>query len=206
MFYVNFEEHITMRYGIIVKNWPLKRFAAPGSLSRVELEVLLHAFKNKLTTFRELDDEEWVDWKDAYRRGLATMFDGDPTASLDEEVQSPATSAAAAPDPGPGPAPTSAAAAPPAPTSAAAAPPAPAPPAAAPLPAAAAPPAAALGVTLNFINAVTNADGSALIIPKRARKPRAQKASGKRKRGNAEPSTHAQKRSHQDPAQGGSTA
>ncbi|RDX49543.1 hypothetical protein OH76DRAFT_1313956, partial [Lentinus brumalis] len=62
MFYVNFEEHITMRYGIIVKNWPLKRFAAPGSLSRIELEVLLHAFKNKTTTFRELDDEEWVDW------------------------------------------------------------------------------------------------------------------------------------------------
>ncbi|KAI0691918.1 hypothetical protein C8T65DRAFT_537243, partial [Cerioporus squamosus] len=62
MFYINFEEHITMRYGIIVKNWPLKRFAAPGSLSRIELEVLLHAFKNKLTTFRQLDDEEWVDW------------------------------------------------------------------------------------------------------------------------------------------------
>ncbi|RDX40950.1 hypothetical protein OH76DRAFT_1301104, partial [Lentinus brumalis] len=62
MFYVNFEEHITLKFGIVLENWPLKRFAAPGSLSRVELEVLLKAWENKTTFFRQLTDEEWSEW------------------------------------------------------------------------------------------------------------------------------------------------
>ncbi|KAI0712640.1 hypothetical protein C8Q76DRAFT_588840, partial [Earliella scabrosa] len=62
MFYVNFEEHITLRFGIYVKNWPLKKFAAPGSLSRVELQVLLNAWKNDVTQFCELSDDEWKKW------------------------------------------------------------------------------------------------------------------------------------------------
>ncbi|KAI0686977.1 hypothetical protein C8Q76DRAFT_635673, partial [Earliella scabrosa] len=62
MFYVNFEEHITARFGIFVKNWPLRKFTAPGSLSRVELEVLLKAWQNNVTQFQELSDDEWAKW------------------------------------------------------------------------------------------------------------------------------------------------
>ncbi|RDX48314.1 hypothetical protein OH76DRAFT_1352635, partial [Lentinus brumalis] len=62
MFYVNFEDHMTLKYGIIIKNWPIKRFAAPGKLSRVELEVLLSAWTNGSTAFIELNNEDWTAW------------------------------------------------------------------------------------------------------------------------------------------------
>ncbi|KAJ4463551.1 hypothetical protein C8J55DRAFT_443785, partial [Lentinula edodes] len=33
MFYTNFEEHVTRPFGIVVKNWPLKEFKNPSSIS-----------------------------------------------------------------------------------------------------------------------------------------------------------------------------
>ncbi|KAJ2991477.1 hypothetical protein NUW54_g8180 [Trametes sanguinea] len=55
---------ITEEFGIIVENWPLTRFCAPGDiLSRTELEVLLHAWKTDSTRFRCLSDDEWEEWR-----------------------------------------------------------------------------------------------------------------------------------------------
>ncbi|KAI0749113.1 hypothetical protein C8Q74DRAFT_1156238, partial [Fomes fomentarius] len=62
MFYINFEDHITTRFGLVLENWPLKKFAAPGSLSRIELEVLLNAWQNGVMRFHDLTDDEWKEW------------------------------------------------------------------------------------------------------------------------------------------------
>ncbi len=71
MFYVNFEDHITACFGVVLENWPLKKFVALGSLSRIELEVLLNAWKNGMT---RLTDDKWEKWMEAYRVGRATAL------------------------------------------------------------------------------------------------------------------------------------
>jgi hypothetical protein len=64
MFYVNFEEHITNKYGIIVVNWPISKFVAPGSIgTRLELETLHHAWSSGATYFRRLNADECAAWK-----------------------------------------------------------------------------------------------------------------------------------------------
>ncbi|KAH9847527.1 hypothetical protein C2E23DRAFT_692686, partial [Lenzites betulinus] len=63
MFYVNFHEHITMRYGVVLERWPLPKFVAPGKLSsRQELNILLSAFENDVAFFRQLTNPEWEEW------------------------------------------------------------------------------------------------------------------------------------------------
>ncbi len=185
MFYVNFEEHITLKFGIVLENWPLKRFAAPGSLSRVELEVLLKAWENKTTFFRQLTDEEWSEWRDAYRDGRAVL----PTpmtsasqplaaASTDSTPSSPASDVPAPPSitaissstlpaaSDTNPLPASAHIPPPVPVPV----PAPVP---TPLPVVSTAP-------LTFLHAVTNADGSGVTVPTRPRKQRTDKNKKKR--------------------------
>ncbi|KAI0368264.1 hypothetical protein BV20DRAFT_948577, partial [Pilatotrama ljubarskyi] len=63
MFYVNFHEHITVRYGIVIEGWPLPKFTAPGNLgSRHELFVLYQAWENDAARFRQLPNDEWEEW------------------------------------------------------------------------------------------------------------------------------------------------
>lgn len=64
MCYLNFAERITGRHGIILENWPLGRFCAPGEISsRPELETLIGAWTTNATRFRALTDAEWDAWK-----------------------------------------------------------------------------------------------------------------------------------------------
>ncbi|KAI0739799.1 hypothetical protein C8Q80DRAFT_1274817 [Daedaleopsis nitida] len=60
MYYVNFEDRITMRYGLVIENYPPERFAAPGSFSSVLILNVLHtSWGNGITRFRELSNDEW---------------------------------------------------------------------------------------------------------------------------------------------------
>ena len=44
MAYDRFDELVTARHHIVVKNWPLKKFCNPSAVtSRIELEVLYNA-------------------------------------------------------------------------------------------------------------------------------------------------------------------
>ncbi|KAF7791528.1 hypothetical protein EIP86_002544 [Pleurotus ostreatoroseus] len=64
MFYKNFEEHITKRFGLILEGWPLKKFQAPGYInSRPELNVLMNAFSSDAARFRRLTDAEFERWE-----------------------------------------------------------------------------------------------------------------------------------------------
>ncbi|RDX50670.1 hypothetical protein OH76DRAFT_1348475, partial [Lentinus brumalis] len=63
MYYVNFEEHITLKYGIILVHWPLQKFAAPGSFSSILLLNMLESgFEKGTTRFESLSDAEWTAW------------------------------------------------------------------------------------------------------------------------------------------------
>ncbi len=198
MFYINFEDHITLKYGIIIKNWPIKRFLAPGKLSRVELEVLLNAFQNGSAGFIQLNDEDWTAWRDSYREGRATAFirggaSFAPTPDDDDddnEAQTvPPTSSTSLPPPPSSPSPsmatTSSASAPvpsstsstpPPPDSTSPAAPSPADATQAPPDTAQAPPDAAqintaAPLAIRFVHAaVTNTDGEAVVVSKRKRK------------------------------------
>lgn len=83
MYYHNFDKNITLRYRIVVENWPLKKFVSPSDVGTShELNTLLNAWQSKATTFRKLEGEEWKRWEDEYHskesRALARV----------EEVQS----------------------------------------------------------------------------------------------------------------------
>ncbi len=63
MMYVNFESHITEKFGIIVENWPLEKFIAPGAIgSRIELQTLYNAWSTGATSFRRLSPAELKEW------------------------------------------------------------------------------------------------------------------------------------------------
>ncbi len=188
MFYVNFEDHITARFGVVLENWPLKKFAVPGSLSRIELEVLLNAWQNGMTRFRDLTDDEWEEWMEAYRAGRATalvtsqyalgMHIGAAPLPTTESV--PDLEVRITPESMPAPVPMLV----PVPESMPALPMShatPEQPMSTPAsdltPTLVNPPAPTIGQkhTFNFINAVTNVDGTGLVVPKRTCKARTQK-------------------------------
>ncbi|KAI0681683.1 hypothetical protein BC835DRAFT_1252066, partial [Cytidiella melzeri] len=63
MLYDNFKEHITDKYGIVVMNWPLPQFVAPGTIgSRLELQTLYNAWSSGSTYFRKFTRDELEIW------------------------------------------------------------------------------------------------------------------------------------------------
>ncbi|KAG1747806.1 uncharacterized protein EDB91DRAFT_1245291 [Suillus paluster] len=65
MYYVNFDDNITLKHRIILKNWPLSKFCCPGDISSLnELTVLFHAFDSGATSFQKLRDAEYDQWSD----------------------------------------------------------------------------------------------------------------------------------------------
>lgn len=65
MYYQNFDSYITAKFHIILENWPLSKFCAPGDISsRSELTVLHNAWQSGATRFRKLTEAELKDWED----------------------------------------------------------------------------------------------------------------------------------------------
>lgn len=56
MYYQNFDEHITERYGATLVSWPLSGpIKCPSGInSRVELKLLINAFESGTTRFERL--------------------------------------------------------------------------------------------------------------------------------------------------------
>ena len=42
MYYVNFNDHITAPFGLVIDAWPLEKFAALGSFSSLPVLTILH--------------------------------------------------------------------------------------------------------------------------------------------------------------------
>ncbi|CDO74427.1 hypothetical protein BN946_scf184764.g3 [Trametes cinnabarina] len=193
MFYTNFEENVTYKFGVVLENWPLKKFCAPGEIgSQVELDVLKNAFEQGVTKFRSLSDDEWREWLDVRARAQVSGLLGTTTADVTlsagvhdtatnppsdqaPAITSPASAAAASPasagtlsptDADPHAIPASGTPAVHEPTSS--------------------PPATIQGnkrarqgprppPTTNFSNTVTGPDGSMFVLPKPTRRPRSDK-------------------------------
>lgn len=59
MLYQNFEQHIILKYGVTLENWPLKELKAPSDTrTRPELKTLHDAWKSNFCRFRKLTPEE----------------------------------------------------------------------------------------------------------------------------------------------------
>lgn len=64
MAYDRFDELVTARHHIVVKNWLLKKFCNPSAVtSRIELEVLYNAWQSGATYFQKLTREEMEAWE-----------------------------------------------------------------------------------------------------------------------------------------------
>ncbi|KAI0686723.1 hypothetical protein BC835DRAFT_1420231 [Cytidiella melzeri] len=99
------DAHITEKFGIIVVNWPLAQFIAPGSInSRLELQTLYNAWSTGATYFQCLTPAEAEAWhKERFSRQVAaavstvteTLPDasvgGDQVSSTDNPVPEPGT-------------------------------------------------------------------------------------------------------------------
>ncbi|KAG6824221.1 hypothetical protein H0H92_007626 [Tricholoma furcatifolium] len=64
MYYSNFDSHITAKHGVIIKNWPLKKFCSPSDVqSRIELNILLNAWKSDSCYFYKMTRDEFDAWE-----------------------------------------------------------------------------------------------------------------------------------------------
>ncbi|KAG6892478.1 hypothetical protein C0992_000374 [Termitomyces sp. T32_za158] len=64
MYYHNFDSHITAKSGVVIKNWPLKTFCAPSEISsRVELNILLNAWRSDIAQFYQMTRNEFEAWE-----------------------------------------------------------------------------------------------------------------------------------------------
>ncbi|KAF9487280.1 hypothetical protein BDN71DRAFT_1404970, partial [Pleurotus eryngii] len=66
IYYSNFDENITTKYGIKVIGWPLDKFCSPGDLtSRVEVLLLYRAWELGTARFYKMTPQELEDWDNA---------------------------------------------------------------------------------------------------------------------------------------------
>lgn len=66
MAYDRFDEQVTAKYHIVVKNWPLNTFCNPSAVAtRIELELLHNAWQSGTAYFQKLTCDEMRAWEDA---------------------------------------------------------------------------------------------------------------------------------------------
>ncbi|KAF7970292.1 hypothetical protein HWV62_24416 [Athelia sp. TMB] len=63
MFYKGFDEHITSKFGVVCRGWPLPKFQSPAEMAtKNEVELVMHAFRTGTTSFQRLTEAEWRAW------------------------------------------------------------------------------------------------------------------------------------------------
>jgi hypothetical protein len=80
--YLNFDEAMTSKYGIRVRNWPLTDFKCPGKINSLPaLQILYNAFKNDVTTFYKMSPTELEAWRNERYRPVPVPVPYSPLAS-----------------------------------------------------------------------------------------------------------------------------
>ena len=65
MYYQNFDDNITAKFGVILQGWPLKEFKNPSGIkSRAELQVLKNSLESGATYFKRLTPSELAEWEE----------------------------------------------------------------------------------------------------------------------------------------------
>ena len=86
MFYTNFDNNITDKHGIIVKNWPLPAFSAPGDIRTVtELKILYNAWESGTAHFYQMTTAEATKWVNE-RHSTSVPLAGDATVDNSEQT------------------------------------------------------------------------------------------------------------------------
>ncbi|KAI0362964.1 hypothetical protein BV20DRAFT_959252 [Pilatotrama ljubarskyi] len=84
IYYAKFEENITAKYGVVLRDWPAgMSFRTPSDISSpTELEVLKHAWESGTARFESLSDDAWAQWLKgwAVRMGSSSETPGTSTA------------------------------------------------------------------------------------------------------------------------------
>ncbi|KAF9242901.1 hypothetical protein BU15DRAFT_72552 [Melanogaster broomeanus] len=85
MFYSSFDTCITQKCGVVVVNWPLKKFQSPSDIgSMTELRLLHASLKNGTTTFHKMSQQEWEEWENKRSdKQPAVGDDGDEGEGMD---------------------------------------------------------------------------------------------------------------------------
>jgi len=88
MTYDRFDDNITQKYGVVVKNWPLKNFCNPSSVgSRIELETLYNGWHSGVTKFEKLTEEEMMRWENERFTSHLAMMSAAPPEPTPEPAQ-----------------------------------------------------------------------------------------------------------------------
>ena len=83
MQYDRFDDLITHKHGVIIKNWPLKRFCNPSAVAtRIELDVLPSSWESGATCFQKLSRDEMHAWEsEQFSSRVAIMMSSSPSPS-----------------------------------------------------------------------------------------------------------------------------
>ena len=88
MTYDRFDDNVTQKYGVVVKNWPLKNFCNPSSVgSRIELETLYNGWQSGVTKFEKLTEEEMVTWENKHFTSRLAMMSAAPPEPAPEPAR-----------------------------------------------------------------------------------------------------------------------
>jgi hypothetical protein len=83
MYYKNFDNNITAKYGVVIIGWPFKKFQNPSEMaSKTELQVLKNSLESGATYFKKLTMSELAEWEEAR---FERQLDEGPTDSLDTQ-------------------------------------------------------------------------------------------------------------------------
>jgi hypothetical protein len=94
MFYQNFDNNITAKWGVVLKNWPLPILCSPSDIgSRNEVRLLYQAWESGTTYFQRLTEDEFNEWEnnrfnDALDQMVAQVDDVDDTNDNDNNGNS----------------------------------------------------------------------------------------------------------------------
>jgi hypothetical protein len=99
MYYQNFDENVTAKYGVIIKGWPLAKFCSPSDVgSRNKLKILLQAWQSSMTHFELLSNDELEEWEKKRIQGKLHVVDepedGNDMASGPTQSMAPVPAAA----------------------------------------------------------------------------------------------------------------
>ena len=96
MTYDRFDDLITQKFAVVVRNWPLKNFCNPSSVgSRIELETLYNGWQSGATRFEKLSTEEMTAWENERFASRLAVMSATPPKSMHSpppDVSLPASS------------------------------------------------------------------------------------------------------------------
>jgi hypothetical protein len=99
MYYTGFDEHITVKYGLTVKNWPFPEFRSPNDLTIMnDVRILINSLQSGTTHFTKLTDNELEVFRIDFYKTVATAHcsSGSPSTGAGSKCTSQSSNTAAA--------------------------------------------------------------------------------------------------------------